>query len=1000
MNKTLSKKVIACVMTATLLCGFLPAKKVSAANIWKKDARGNYYLTTEYGKPVSGWQNFHGKIYYTAENGRMQTGWLHKDGNWYYLADDGSLQTGWILYNGEYYYSDSQGIMQTGLIMVDYKLYYLGNDGIMRRHSFIHNGEYITIGNNGAVQTESHKLVPSKVFVDGQEITGGNGPVTTPTNPMGNKYEKPVLDQSEIGDYGHPVRMFSVEFRDINGQLLETKSVKDGTTVPLTALESEDELKEFIGWNTKPDGSGRTYSEGESIKVGNDIVLYAMWNIKEEPVKVSGIFITGDDSVEVGREIQLRVDVKPGIADNQEILWTSSDPAIAEVDENGVVSGKAVGNVKIYAEAKDGSGVKAEIEIKVEEYVKLIQKIEIKAEGGKTEIKGDDERIQMTAQVDGKGSFEPKGSDFVWKITEGNGYAEISDDGIITPIADGKIAVRAFATDKSGVKSEPYYINITDQSIKVKEFQVVAEGNISDAGTGDKIKMSIQAIPGNAEIKTDKLKWEVTSGNADISQDGELTCREAGEVVVTATYNGKSRSKKITVHKNIEEKDIVITDSKGNTVTQANSIAITDEFASEIITASIDKNAGEYKKIEWTWEPKAGSDIKVSDIASVTQEGSKGVKIKAKKDGEFVLKLRVELFSSNPAGSVIEKEIPVIVTGQPVYASSINWEAKDGTFKEISRNEETRRGEITVSASTDKPFIIEAAVDDKANRDKGIEWKLIDSKNNIVLNGELKDDGKGNVDKKVIISDAKTQKYLGEYVLELKAKDAGECTYRIKINFTKESHEITVNTPEHINSGNEILLSAKVVASDNSEIANADLTWEFDDTKNADKDKVNISGVIGSGQKVKITLKDNNVPAELHFKIKSKDIFGITREKEFTINVHPSVNSSDCLGIKVGNEAASKDEVVCDAGKTIDFNASIVPESACISKGPDQYVTWSVFLPSGAAGMASINKDTGEFKAADNVKKEIEVRVRMTYTENPQYYTERTVRIVPVTAAP
>ena len=38
---------------------------------------------------------------------------------------------------------------------------------------------------------------------------------------------------------------------------------------------------DFVGWNTKKDGSGRAYKESQSVKMDSDIALYAQWSIHE-----------------------------------------------------------------------------------------------------------------------------------------------------------------------------------------------------------------------------------------------------------------------------------------------------------------------------------------------------------------------------------------------------------------------------------------------------------------------------------------------------------------------------------------------------------------------------------------------------------------------------------------------------------------------------------------------------------------------------------------------
>ena len=51
-----------------------------------------------------------------------------------------------------------------------------------------------------------------------------------------------------------------------------------GTTIHDSQMTSPDENLEFIGWNTKPDGRGTHYAEGDSVKLTKrTTVLYAQW---------------------------------------------------------------------------------------------------------------------------------------------------------------------------------------------------------------------------------------------------------------------------------------------------------------------------------------------------------------------------------------------------------------------------------------------------------------------------------------------------------------------------------------------------------------------------------------------------------------------------------------------------------------------------------------------------------------------------------------------------
>lgn len=69
----------------------------------------------------------------------------------------------------------------------------------------------------------------------------------------------------------------------------------------------------------------------------------------------------------VGSSESLVATIEPENATNKTIKWTSTNPEIATVDDNGNVIGKSPGKVTITAETTDGSNLKATAEVTVKE---------------------------------------------------------------------------------------------------------------------------------------------------------------------------------------------------------------------------------------------------------------------------------------------------------------------------------------------------------------------------------------------------------------------------------------------------------------------------------------------------------------------------------------------------------------------------------------------------------------------------------------------------------
>ncbi len=86
-------------------------------------------------------------------------------------------------------------------------------------------------------------------------------------------------------------------------------------------------------------------------------------NTKIGDMQLTGIEITGKSSGEVNEEIQLTANSVPKFIQNSGVTWSSSNTDIAEIDENGKVTLKAVGKATIIAVLKDNSEISNNFEI-------------------------------------------------------------------------------------------------------------------------------------------------------------------------------------------------------------------------------------------------------------------------------------------------------------------------------------------------------------------------------------------------------------------------------------------------------------------------------------------------------------------------------------------------------------------------------------------------------------------------------------------------------------
>lgn len=160
----------------------------------------------------------------------------------------------------------------------------------------------------------------------------------------------------------------------------KTLSVKKGKTYTLKAEVSPSSTasaNKKIKWSTSNKKIATVTSAGKVKIVGKGTVKITAktadnksatvtFKASTKKVRISKVTLKADKkTVVAGTKVNLKATVTPVTADNTKLTWTSSNKSVATVSSKGVVTTKKAGNVTITAKAKDGSGKKATVKIKV-----------------------------------------------------------------------------------------------------------------------------------------------------------------------------------------------------------------------------------------------------------------------------------------------------------------------------------------------------------------------------------------------------------------------------------------------------------------------------------------------------------------------------------------------------------------------------------------------------------------------------------------------------------
>jgi len=73
----------------------------------------------------------------------------------------------------------------------------------------------------------------------------------------------------------------------------------------------------------------------------------------------------GTANIPVGTTLTTNISIVPTSADNKTVVWSSSNPSVATVDQSGVITGVASGNAVISAMSQDGSNVSGKVYVNV-----------------------------------------------------------------------------------------------------------------------------------------------------------------------------------------------------------------------------------------------------------------------------------------------------------------------------------------------------------------------------------------------------------------------------------------------------------------------------------------------------------------------------------------------------------------------------------------------------------------------------------------------------------
>jgi hypothetical protein len=150
--------------------------------------------------------------------------------------------------------------------------------------------------------------------------------------------------------------------------------------------------------------------------------------------------------------LDLNAIVKPANATNPVLFWSSANPSIAAVSQNGNVKAFNNGNVYIKASATDGSGIADSVQIIITSQSGRIpvQTIRLSAAGTGDTIRTNQGSLQVVAEVLPADASDKR---LIWSCSN-DSVLRVDQNGLVTAKRNGYAVIKALALDGSEVTGE------------------------------------------------------------------------------------------------------------------------------------------------------------------------------------------------------------------------------------------------------------------------------------------------------------------------------------------------------------------------------------------------------------------------------------------------------------------------------------------------------------------------------------------------------------------
>lgn len=293
---------------------------------------------------------------------------------------------------------------------------------------------------------------------------------------------------------------------------------KNPTPIWISSTDTSDEKNLKSCTVYVPKGSLEDYkNEHYFSNTSRNVWSYA--TILEEKVPVTGITLDQENISfsDIGASVQLTATILPTDADNQKVIWKSSDTNVATV-KDGKVTCTGYGTAIITATSEEGEYI-ATCNVTATKRIVLPSSITLDR---------NEATIKVGEATTLKANVLPADADdktIVWS-SENSDIASVTNDGVVTGHKAGTTKI-IVTTNANGLKDE-CIITVLQPATGI----TLDRQEISFANIGETVQLTANVLPEDASNKN--VSWASSDTKVAIVSNGNVVCTGYGTAVISA----------------------------------------------------------------------------------------------------------------------------------------------------------------------------------------------------------------------------------------------------------------------------------------------------------------------------------------------------------------------------------------------------------------------------------------------------------------------------------